>query len=131
MAFANRLKKYRTDLGLKQEELADKIGVSQKTISSWETGRSEPVMGEVVKLCKIFDCSIADLTETREKKVGEITIEDVYAKIPQMDLDSVKHLIDYCYKLLEQKKQKAQLEDEIAKLNDQLAILKHKYEEYK
>ena len=131
MAFANKLKKYRTDLKLKQEELADKIGVSQKTISSWETGRSEPVMGEVVKLCKIFDCSIADLTETREKKVGEITIEDIYAKLPTMEMESIRHLITYAEKICHQKSEKQYLEDQILNLRYQLEILNKKYEDLK
>lgn len=131
MAFANKLKKYRTDLKLKQEELADKIGVSQKTISSWETGRSEPVMGEVVKLCKIFDCSIADLTETREKKVGEITTEDIYAKLPTMELESIRHLITYAEKICHQKSEKQYLEDQILNLRYQLEILNKKYEDLK
>lgn len=131
MAFADKLKKYRTDLSLNQAELAEKIGVSQKTISSWEVGRSEPVMGEVVKLCKIFDCSIADLTETREKQVGEITIEDIYAKLPTMELESIRHLIAYAEKICHQKNEKRHLEDQIANLRYQLEMLNQKYEDMK
>ena len=67
MAFADRLKYYRTINDMKQEELANKIGVSQKTISSWETGRSEPTMREVTKLCKTLDCTVEDLTDTRAR----------------------------------------------------------------
>lgn len=129
MDFSKRLKKYRTDLGLKQEELADKIGVSQKTISSWEVGRSEPVMGEVIKLCKIFDCSIADLTGTREKQVGEITVEDIYAKLPTMELESIRHLIAYAEKICHQKNEKQHLEAQIVNLQYQLEMLNKKYEE--
>lgn len=129
MDFSKRLKKYRTDLGLKQEELADKIGVSQKTISSWEVGRSEPVMGEVIKLCKIFDCSIADLTGTREKQVGEITVEDIYAKLPTMELESIRHLIAYAEKICRQKNEKQHLEEQIVNLQYQLEMLNKKYEE--
>ena len=129
MDFSKRLKKYRTDLGLKQEELADKIGVSQKTISSWEVGRSEPVMGEVIKLCKIFDCSIADLTGTREKQVGEITVEDIYAKLPTMELESIQHLIAYAQKICHQKNEKQHLEEQIVNLQYQLEMLNKKYEE--
>jgi transcriptional regulator with XRE-family HTH domain len=35
------IKSYRTDLGLTQEELAEKLGVTQSTVSRWETGELE------------------------------------------------------------------------------------------
>ena len=37
MAFMDKLRMYRKNLDLTQEELALKINVSQKTISSWES----------------------------------------------------------------------------------------------
>lgn len=41
MEIGNQIKKYRTELKLSQEELADKIFVSRQTISNWETGVSQ------------------------------------------------------------------------------------------
>ena len=38
--FECRLKKYRQLKDLTQEQLAEKLGVSNKTISKWETGHS-------------------------------------------------------------------------------------------
>ncbi len=32
----------RNKLGLSQRQFAEKLGVSQKTVWSWESGRSEP-----------------------------------------------------------------------------------------
>ena len=36
------IRKLRKDKNLTQQELADKLGVSDKTISKWETGLSFP-----------------------------------------------------------------------------------------
>lgn len=94
MSFSEKLKEYRTQFDFTQDELAEKIGASQKTISSWETGRSEPTIKEFVKLCSLFKCTLADLSDTREKDVGDITIEDIYVKIKSMSLEELKKL-DY------------------------------------
>ena len=38
-----RIKKYRIEHGLSQEDLADKIGVNESTIFSWEKGNHAPL----------------------------------------------------------------------------------------
>jgi len=43
--------------------LADKLGVSDKSVSGWETGRSAPERRTLEKLSKIFDVSLDRLTE--------------------------------------------------------------------
>ena len=47
---AERLLTLRTERGLTQEEAAEKIGVSNKTYSKWETGSTSPDIETVVKL---------------------------------------------------------------------------------
>lgn len=123
MAFSNRLKLYRTNMGLKQEELAKNIGVSQKTISSWEVGRSEPTMKEVAKLCKIFDCTVEDLTDTRVRKVGEISIDDIMYKIDKLDKDDLQK-IDYHIKArMELLVERERIQNEKDILMERMAIL--------
>ncbi|WP_417094158.1 helix-turn-helix transcriptional regulator [Intestinimonas timonensis] len=39
-SFSDRLKQYRRDKNLTQQELADMLGVSNKTVSRWESGDS-------------------------------------------------------------------------------------------
>ena len=92
MSFAFKLKTYMNNMDLTQDELAEKIGVSQKTISSWEVGRSEPTMKEFKRLCDLFDCTLADLSDTKERAIGDITIEDIYTKIPNLDFSQIQEL---------------------------------------
>lgn len=56
--FKENLKKLRKNRGLNQVDLADKLGISDKTISSWESGRTEPNMKQLNELSKIFNVSI-------------------------------------------------------------------------
>lgn len=127
MTFADKLKYYRQAANLTQAELADKIGVSQKAVSSWETGRNDPNMGQVVNLCKILDCSMADLTNTRTQNIGEVSMEDVLVKIGMMEpdeLEAVEHAVHarrrYAEKINEIKREKEALELKMAEMKKRL-----------
>lgn len=85
MAFSDNLRDFRKSEMMTQEELGAAMNVSQKTISSWETGRTEPTMDEIVRLCKIFDCTIEGLTGTRARKIGEVGFEDIIVRICTTD----------------------------------------------
>lgn len=64
MDIANNIKKYRIALHMEQADLAAKLHISNKTISSWECGRTEPKMGMVEAMCQIFGCTKDDLIGT-------------------------------------------------------------------
>lgn len=57
MDIGKNIKTLRRMAGLTQDELGRKIGVSSKTVSSWEINRTEPSMGMVQKMSEIFNCS--------------------------------------------------------------------------
>lgn len=54
MAFKESLKKLRERNNMTQIELADKLKVKQYVISSWEIGRSEPSINQLIQLSNIF-----------------------------------------------------------------------------
>ena len=54
MAFKDSLKKLRVRNNLSQTELAEKLNVKQYVISSWEIGRSEPSINQLIILADIF-----------------------------------------------------------------------------
>lgn len=57
----NRLKNARMDRGLKQQEVAEQLGIKANTISNWEKGRTEPDIDTFVKLCDIYQIDCASL----------------------------------------------------------------------
>lgn len=60
ITIAQNIKNLREKRGLNQVELGQLLGVSDKTVSSWEIGRTEPNMGYVQAMCEIFHVN-ADL----------------------------------------------------------------------
>ncbi len=52
--FNERLKELRIDKGLSQFELAKDLAVSQRSISSWETGFRQPDFETLGKIAKYF-----------------------------------------------------------------------------
>jgi transcriptional regulator with XRE-family HTH domain len=51
----------RKKCGLTQKELADKLAISDKTVSKWETGRGLPDVEMLISMCRIFDISLNEL----------------------------------------------------------------------
>lgn len=48
----DRLKKLRKEIGLKQREIAERIGVSTGTVGQWESGVALPGDARIYKICK-------------------------------------------------------------------------------
>ena len=59
----NKLAEWRSNAGLSQQELADAIGVSRKTISTIERRKFTPSVQIALKLARHFGCSVDDLFE--------------------------------------------------------------------
>ena len=47
--------------GLTQRQVADRLSVSDKTISKWETGRGLPEVSLLLPLCEVLDITVNDL----------------------------------------------------------------------
>lgn len=54
---SDRLKELRKEQHLSQRSLADKLDISQQSITAWETGRSEPTSGALTKIANFFGVS--------------------------------------------------------------------------
>lgn len=58
MELCKQIKKYRNDLGLSQDALAEKVFVSRQTISNWENDKSYPDVNSLLLLSEVFGVSI-------------------------------------------------------------------------
>lgn len=59
--FGEKLKKLRTDNGLTQDELAEKIFVTRTAVSKWETNKGYPSIDSLKELSNLFGISIDSL----------------------------------------------------------------------
>ena len=56
-----KIKEYRKKCGYTQSALAEKLGVTKQMVSKWEREDYTPNLSTLVKLKKIFNCSLDDL----------------------------------------------------------------------
>lgn len=67
ISFGERLKRARIRNAMSQAELAEKIRVSQATVSNWEIGKAAPLKEQKVELARVLGGFSADSTPTREE----------------------------------------------------------------
>ena len=60
---SNKIKQKRSDKGLSQEELANRLCVVRQTVSKWETGLSVPDSEMIVRLAAVLDTTTSELLE--------------------------------------------------------------------
>lgn len=58
MTFADKLMTERKKLGMSQEQLADRLGVTRQSVSKWESGASVPELNKIVQLSELFQVSV-------------------------------------------------------------------------
>ena len=66
-----QIKKYRTEMNLSQEELAEKVYVTRQTISNWENNKSYPDIHSLLLLSSTFHISLDQLIKGDVKIMRE------------------------------------------------------------
>ena len=61
------LKELRKEMGITQEELTEKLDVSSRTISRWETGSNMPDISLLAELAEFYDVSIPVIIDGERK----------------------------------------------------------------
>lgn len=93
---ANRIPELRKSKGVNQTELAEILGVKQNTVSSWETGRTEPDHQTLCRMADYFHVPIDFILCRNEKSPDaaaatpgereEIRLEEVRALLAELGL---------------------------------------------
>ena len=146
MSFGNNLFQARKKVGLSQETVAEKLGVSRQTISKWETDETIPDIYQSKKLAKLYHLSLDELIEfdADVKEIEQIiknTNEKTEAKINWTNVWGKKYPILVSYqKNVDTKKYASQIREMLEELKtvyeynelDRMLVLKDiLYQEWK
>ena len=86
------LRDLRKEKGLTQEQLAEKLNVSRRTVSRWETGSNTPDLDVLLQLADIYEVDLRSLLngETIRERMTDETKETVQ-QIAIFDQEIIKH----------------------------------------
>lgn len=98
-----KIQELRTNMGLTQKELAEKIGVKNYTVANWEQNRTKPSIKDLKDLADFFSCSI-DYLVNRENDFGQIIVTNeltdkqaqilaLYENLSPQDKDLIERLL--------------------------------------
>lgn len=74
---SNFIKTKRKKLGITQDELAEKLFVTEKAISRWETGRGTPDISLLLPLSKELNIDVSELLNGEENKKSKNDVEQL------------------------------------------------------
>lgn len=72
MEISKRIKDARLQKNINQETLAEQLGVTRQTISSWENGKSYPDIVSVIKMSDIFNISLDKMLKEDKNLVNNM-----------------------------------------------------------
>lgn len=77
MKWSKRIKDLREDHDMTQDELADKLGVSKRTLVRYESGKSEPTISSLIILSSLFDVSIDYIVGAKDTtEINTVSIKE-------------------------------------------------------
>lgn len=98
-----KLTELRLAKGLKQQGLAEILGVKNYTVGNWEQGRSEPSIEDLIRLANYFECSI-DYLVGREDEFGNIILHQenvpIYTQALSLFSKLPQHKQDVCLEIM-------------------------------
>ena len=91
MSFGENLRKFRTDLGMTQEELAQKISISAQAVSKWERGESMPDTATLPVIADTLGVSIDRLFDRKTESMRDLA-HHIHAFISSGDNDNTHNV---------------------------------------
>lgn len=101
--FSQRLREIRVKYGKTQLDVAKHLGISNVGYGAWERGDTEPSVDNIVKLCRLFNCSSdfllgTDFESTKmSNQISELkhlsnnalsTISQIVERVHKMEIES-------------------------------------------
>lgn len=83
MDIGSVIKKYRKDIGLTQEEMANRLGVTTPAVNKWENGNSNPDIELLSPIARLLNISLDTLLSFHEK-LTDAEIEEIIRQMDKM-----------------------------------------------
>ena len=77
------IKKYRKEVGMTQEEMANRLGVTTPAVNKWENSNSKPDIELLAPIARLLDISLDTLLSFHEK-LSDTEIEEIIRKMDKM-----------------------------------------------
>ena len=97
-----RIKKLRGEIGISQQDLADRLGVLRPTISQMENGERKVTAEELIKLSEILNTPVQYLMGLEDQpevvlqeRSGKMTKPQMRINVPAKNLDKFKEVLLY------------------------------------
>ena len=87
MTINEKISVLRRNLGMSQDELAEKLDVSRQSVSKWESGKSLPETDKVLALSKLFNVSADFLLDDEEEFATVVAPSDAEIIIEEAEDD--------------------------------------------
>ena len=89
MYWNKRIRDLREDHDMKKIELAEKLDISERTLTRYESGECEPSVSILIKLALLFDVSVDYIVGIKDDPAISISgvkteLEDIYSKLDKI-----------------------------------------------
>ena len=89
MYWNKRIRDLREDHDMKKFELAEKLDISERTLTRYESGECEPTVSVLIKISLLFDVSVDYILGIKDDPVISTSgvkdeLEDIYSKLDKI-----------------------------------------------
>lgn len=68
---SKNMKKIRNELGMTQQEVADRLNVTRQAVSSWENGKNHPDLATLENIARVYDVELEELIYGKKKQAQQ------------------------------------------------------------
>lgn len=101
MPISDNIKNLRALYKLSQSELGKIAGVTDKAVSTWESGEKIPRMGAIQKIADYFGISKSDIIEDKPRESSDISnqnadiIKKIVERLSEMNEEAAEKVLEY------------------------------------
>lgn len=96
------IKKYRKEIGLTQEEMANRLGVTTPAVNKWENGNTNPDIELLSPIARLLNISLDTLLSFREKLTNEEISEIVSQMNKKIDKEGYDKTFEWISELIKE-----------------------------